>query len=56
MKVTIRDQMGVNIAEGEVTWVIDPQLNAEYIAAFQVYGFPLTDKNGTFLGQLEVTP
>lgn len=56
MRIVIRDQMGVDIATGDTTWVIDPQLNADYLEAFQAYSFPLTDKNGTFLGQLEVTP
>lgn len=56
MKLTIRDQMGVNIAEGDMTWTIDPQLNAEYIGAFQEYDLPLHDAHATFLGTLEIRP
>lgn len=56
MRIVIRDQMGVNIAEGNVTWTIDPQLNADYIEAFQEYDLPLHDANATFLGTLEIRP
>lgn len=54
MKVIIRDRMGVTIAEGDTTWVVDPQINAEYIGAFQRYSFPLLDEHGTFLAQVEL--
>ena len=56
MKILIRDQMGVIVAEGHMTWTIDPQENDEYIGAFQEYSFPLHDSHATFLGELEITP
>ena len=56
MKISIRDATGVIIACGDMTWTIDPQANGEYIAAFQQYSFPLADKHGTFLAQMEIVP
>lgn len=56
MKINIRDAMGVVIGTADVTWVIDPQDNAEFLAAYQEYSFPLIDFHGTVIGQVEMIP